>query len=47
VVEDNILGGLTVSGGSRLGVKRGNLIGRAARGKHHGVGAPYGVGPAR
>jgi hypothetical protein len=47
VVEDNILGGLTVSGGSRLGVKRGNLIGRAARGKHHGVGAPSGVGPAR
>ncbi len=47
VVEDNVLGGLTVSGGSQLGAKRGNLIGAAARGKHHGVGAPSGVGPAR
>jgi hypothetical protein len=44
VVEDNLLGGLTVGGGSRLGAKRGNLIGRAARGRHHGVGAPSGVG---
>jgi hypothetical protein len=47
VVEDNVLGGLTVGDGSRLGAKRGNLIGRAARGKHHGVGAPSGVGPTR
>jgi hypothetical protein len=44
VVEDNLLGGLSVLGGSRLGAKRGNLVGRAARGRHHGVGAPHGVG---
>jgi hypothetical protein len=44
VVEDNLLGGLSVLGGSRLGAKRGNLVGRAARGRHHGVGAPQGVG---
>lgn len=47
VVEDNLLGGLTVSGGSRLGAKRGNLVGRAARGSHHGVGAPSGAGRKR
>jgi hypothetical protein len=44
VVEDNLLGGLTVSAGSQLAVKRGNLVGSAARGRHHGVGAPLGVG---
>jgi hypothetical protein len=47
IVERNLLGGLTVSGGSRLGAKRGNLIGRAARGKHRGVGAPAGAGRKR
>lgn len=47
VVEDNLLGGLTVSGGSRLGVNRGNLVGRAARGSHHGIGAPAGAGRKR
>ena len=47
VVEDNLLGGLSVSGGSHLAVKRGNLIGPAARGRHYGVGAPLGVGPTR
>jgi hypothetical protein len=45
VVEGNLLGGLSVSGGSRLRAQRGNLVGRAARGsRHHGVGAPAGVG---
>jgi hypothetical protein len=44
VVENNLLGGLTVNGGSQLGAKRGNLIGGAARGHHAGVGAPSGVG---
>jgi Right handed beta helix region len=44
VIEDNLLGGLTVSDSSQLGAKRGNLIGRAARGRHRGVGAPSGVG---
>ena len=29
------------------GAKRGNLIGAAAHGRHPGVGAPLGVGPAR
>ena len=47
VVENNVLGGLTVSGGSRLGAKRGNLIGGGAHGKHQGVGAPSGVGRAK
>jgi hypothetical protein len=47
VVEDNLLGGLTVGGGSQLGAKRGNLIGRAAAGSHHGVGAPAGAGRER
>lgn len=46
VVEDNLLGGLSIGEGSRLAVKRGNLIGSAAKGRHSGVGAPLGVGRA-
>ena len=47
VVEDNVLGGLTVSGGSQLGAKRGNLIGaRRARQAPRGRGA-VGRRPAR
>ena len=47
IVEDNLLGGLSIGEGSRLAVKRGNLIGSAAKGRHSGVGAPLGVGRAK
>lgn len=44
VVEDNILGGLSVGDGSHLGAKHGNLVGSAPHGARRGVGAPPGVG---
>ena len=47
IVEDNLLGGLSIGDGSRLAVKRGNLIGSDANGRHSGVGAPLGVGRAK
>ena len=47
IVEDNLLGGLSIGEGSRLAVKRGNLIGSAAHVRHSGVGAPLGVGRAK
>jgi hypothetical protein len=44
IVENNLLGGLSIGEGSHLAVKHGNLIGSAATGRHSGVGAPLGVG---